>query len=132
MELSNFTITKRQAIDDAPFTQSNLVATAGQSVEYEIVVEDTGNTTLALSPLADAHCSQITPSGPVQLSPGGSRFYFCEHLLTAPDAPQYDNVATIVGNGKEKASNLVTVKVETQSFSISTEQGSPPRSPRPN
>ena len=122
VEESSFTITKRQAIDDGPFTQGNLVATAGQTVEYEIVVEDTGSTTLALNPLSDPHCAQVEPSGPVALGPGRAQFYFCEHLLTAADKPEYDNVATIVGNGKEEGSNAVAVKVETQGFSISTEQ----------
>ena len=49
---------------------------------------------------------------------GGKESFTCEHTLVSGDKPEYTNVATIEGGGKEKPSNKVVVEVEEPDFSI--------------
>ena len=49
---------------------------------------------------------------------GGKETFTCEHKLVSADKPEYTNVATIEGGGKEKPSNKVVVEVEEPNFSI--------------
>ena len=85
------------------FTSGTLNATVGQTINYEIVVKNTGNMELALS-FSDAHCDPNTIVGPLgtlningTLAPGASAIYVCSHVLVAGDAPQLTNVATVTG-----------------------------------
>jgi hypothetical protein len=85
------------------FTTGTLNATVGQTINYEIIVKNTGNVELALS-FSDLHCDPGTVTGPLgtlningTLAPGTSAMYACSHLLVAGDAPQLTNVATVTG-----------------------------------
>jgi hypothetical protein len=85
------------------FTTGTLNATVGQTINYQIIVKNTGNVELALS-FSDPHCDPGTVTGPLgtlningTLAPGTSAMYACSHLLVAGDAPQLTNVATATG-----------------------------------
>jgi hypothetical protein len=95
-----FTIEKLQMIEGGggSFTTAPLSGEVGQTVDYEIVVKNTGNTTLTFSNFTDEHCDSGTvaggPSGP--LAPTASATYTCKHVLTNADqaAGSYSNSAS--------------------------------------
>jgi hypothetical protein len=91
-----FTIEKLQKIS-GPFTTAALTGEVGQTVAYEILVTDTGNTSLTLAEFKDEHCDAASlaggPSG--ALAAGESTIYTCDHVLSAPGS--YENNATVTG-----------------------------------
>jgi hypothetical protein len=110
------------------FTTSKLEAVSGQTVDYEIIVTNTGNVPLTLEPLNDEKCDPGTIAGPssnpVQPAgpsiPPGKATYTCKHILTVQDevAGEYTNTASVTGNPPEgegtpttDESNTVVVKV---------------------
>jgi uncharacterized repeat protein (TIGR01451 family) len=106
-----FTIEKLQRLEgEANFTKNELTGQLGQTVEYEIIVTNTGNVTLKFSNFTDTKCEGIA-GGATELAAGASTTFTCHHKLTAVGT--WTNVATIEGNegtGK-KESNEVVVKV---------------------
>jgi len=118
-EQPEFQIHKEQRIGTTgAYTAARLSAEVGQTVDYLITVENTGNTVLKFGPLSDAKCTNIQPAGATTLAAGGKETFTCEHTLVAADKPEYTNVATIEGGGKEKPSNKVVVEVEEPDFTI--------------
>ena len=116
-----FTIEKLQEIkaSGAGFTTSTLTGKVGETVDYEIVVKNTGNVPLKFGKLGDAGCENITPSGEVTVPVGGEQTYTCEHLLAVGS---YSNEASVTatheGTGT-KTSNKVLVNVPAEpSFTI--------------
>jgi hypothetical protein len=119
-----FTIEKRQAIvgSGGGFAPQPVVGEVGQTVAYEIVVTNTGNTPLTFSNFSDPHCDPGTLTGGPQLpiEPGVGVKFRCTHVITAADqeAGSYTNVASITGtpNGGppiEHESNTVVATVPT-------------------
>ncbi len=106
------TIEKLQKIEgEAFYTRSTLTGEIDQTVDYEIIVKNTGNVTLRFNPLSDANCTGISPSGEETVAPGQVQTYTCHHLLT--EVGFYRNEASIEGNedtGTE-TSNRVVVEV---------------------
>src|SRR5207248_1473820 len=134
-----FTIQKLQEIagSGTGFTSSTLSGQVGQTVLYEIIVHNTGSTSLSFSALSDSHCDAATiAGGPTgSLTAGASAIYTCAHLLTAADqsAGSYANTASDiatppVGQGSPitHSSNTVLVNVPTPS------EPTPPNSPPPS
>jgi len=106
-----FTIEKLQQIGGGAFTKNELTGAIGETVNYEIIVHNTGEVALKFSPLVDANCEGISPAGSTELAAGKSETFTCSHKLTTVGT--WTNVATIEGNegtGK-KESNEVVVKV---------------------
>jgi hypothetical protein len=102
-----FTVEKLQRIEGEPsFTAAPLTGEVGQTVDYELIVKDTGNTTLTFSNFEDANCEGIAggPSGP--LAPGEEATYTCSHLLTT--AGTYENNATVTATPPEKQGEAIT------------------------
>src|SRR5205807_2242485 len=96
-----FTIEKLERIAGS-FTTATLSGKVGQTVEYEIVVTDTGDTLLSLSNFTDGRCDPGTIAGgpgAKALAPGESTKYTCTHVLTNADqiAGRYENVAGDTG-----------------------------------
>jgi hypothetical protein len=120
----NFRIEKLQMIagSGGSFTTSELTGKPGQVVDYEIIVENTGSTSLEFGPLDDEECENIVPSGSVTLAPGAKETYTCEHTLKPPPPGQsgrHINCATATGTPPSgspitKTSNCVVVKVPAQ------------------
>ncbi len=108
---ANFEIEKLQEIQGsgAGFTKAALQGAASQTVDYEVIVRNTGNVPLKLSALADANCGGISPAGSTELAVGGSETFTCDRALTGPGS--FANEATIEGAGKSKTSNQVIVTV---------------------
>jgi len=116
-----FGIQKLQKIEGSgePFTTAPLTGAVGKTVDYEVVVTNTGNTTLTFSNFMDAQCSSIAggPAGPLAI--GGSATYTCSHLLTLANANSaYENSASVTatppegeGSPLNGTSNTVVVNV---------------------
>jgi hypothetical protein len=114
-----FTIEKRQEIagSKAGFTTAPLTGAVGATVDYQIVVSNTGNVPLKFSSFSDAQCDQPTiAGGPGEgaVASGGSTTYTCSHLLSS--AGKYVNVASVIGTAQgatplSETSNPVEVAV---------------------
>jgi hypothetical protein len=88
------------------FTHGPVTGGVGDTVNYQMTVTNTGNTTLVIA-FTDAQCDSGTLSGPTvlsgtfdsatkTLSAGGELQYTCSHVLAAGDQP-YTNTASVVG-----------------------------------
>ena len=80
------------------FVPGLLAAAVGETVEYKIVVANTGNTALTVT-LSDPSCDSgtIDPTGTPTLAPGGTERFYCTHLLVEADAGSFVNLATATG-----------------------------------
>ncbi len=110
-----FTIEKLQQIAGAggSFTTAPLTGGVGQTVDYEIVVKNTGNVDLTFSEFSDPHCEAGTISGgpgSSPLAPEASSTYTCTHKLDAADEAlgSYANTATDTGTPPEGGGGAIT------------------------
>ncbi|MFI4993423.1 MAG: choice-of-anchor Q domain-containing protein [Solirubrobacterales bacterium] len=105
-----FTIETQQKLTAEPtYTKTELNGEAGDTVDYEIIVKNTGSTPLKFGALKDSGCESISPAGPTELEATTEETFTCTHKLTA--FVKYSNEASIEGNegtGSE-TSNGVTV-----------------------
>ena len=95
-----FTIEKLQAImsSTSGFTTSLVTGATGDTVEYEIVVKNTGNEALTFSSFTDPHCDPGTISGgpgTTPVAPHSSTTYTCSRVLTSEGS--YVNEASVAG-----------------------------------
>jgi hypothetical protein len=95
-----FTIEKRQMIagGGGDFTISPLTGTTGQTVDYEMIVKNTGVFPETFSEFTDLHCDPGTLAGgpgASAVAPGQSTTYTCSHLLKTTG--RYTNEATVTG-----------------------------------
>ena len=119
-EKRGFTVEKLQTIEgtDSGFTKLELTAKVGQTVEYEIIVANTGNTELTFSPLEDTNCSNTSPAGTTELAAGQSETFTCEHTLTT-SGQIWSNEATVTSGEVSEHSNMVFVQtLEEPEFTI--------------
>lgn len=121
---STFSIEKLQKISGVgSFTTSVVTGKVGQTVDYEIRMQNTGNVALTLGGFTDSQCDAGTiAGGPIggMLAAGATTSYSCSHLLTAADqsAGSYSNAVTLTGTPPEgegapvtHTSNTVVVEV---------------------
>ncbi|HTQ67561.1 MAG TPA: hypothetical protein VMI13_02610 [Solirubrobacteraceae bacterium] len=115
---ASFTVEKRERIGAGAYTTGPLTGELGQTVEYEVIVKNTGNVTIKFGALKDTGCEGISPSGTTELAAGAEETFTCSHKLASVGS--YTNEASIKGNeGGEQTSNKVTVNVESEpSFTI--------------
>jgi hypothetical protein len=129
-----FTVEKLQEIagSNAGFTTSRLTGAVGQTVDYEIVVTNTGNVALALSGFSDEHCDANTLAGgpgEAQLAPGASTTYTCTRALTAEG--EFSNQAEVTGTPtggppSTNKSNQVIVEVPPSARVTPSAKPAPP------
>jgi hypothetical protein len=106
-----FTIEKLQRLaGETGYVKTPLTGKVGETVEYEIVVKNTGKVPLKFSELVDANCEHLE-GGATELAPEASTTFTCSHPLTGPGA--WTNVAQITGNegAGPQSSNEVIVNV---------------------
>jgi uncharacterized repeat protein (TIGR01451 family) len=121
-----FTLEKLQTIAGSadPFTTSTLNGQVGQTVDYEVLVENTGNVSLTLSGFTDAQCDPSTiaggPLGGV-LAAGASATYTCSHLLSDVDLAvgSYSNTAGLTGAPPESGGEPITHTSNTVVVTVS-------------
>lgn len=108
-----FSIEKLQEIagSGAGFTTTKLTAKVGETVDYEIIVRNTGDEPLHLSALSDANCEALTGGpGAASLEPSNATIYRCQHALSAQDlaAGSHSNTATSTGTPPQGGGSPVT------------------------
>ena len=102
-----FTIQKLQRIDgtEAPFTTETLAGVVGQTVDYQMLLTNTGNVPLSFGQFVDPRCDAgtITRSTQEMVVSGGTMTYECRHLLTSADlaANVLENKASVTGTPEE-------------------------------
>ena len=77
------TIQKLQKISAGAYTTSELNAKEGETVDYKIIVKNTGDTELILSGFTDVKCTDLA-GGASKLAVSASTTWTCEHKLAAP------------------------------------------------
>ena len=106
-----FTIAKLQSLG-GPFTSETLTGAVGQTVLYQMIVTNTGNTPLTFSGFTDTVCDPGTIGGmPIApIEPLGSFMLVCAHKITTADVTggSIVNVATITGTPEEDEGAPVT------------------------
>jgi uncharacterized repeat protein (TIGR01451 family) len=109
-----FSLEKLQLIEGGggSYTQSPLSGHVGQTVDYEILVKNTGNVPLTLAGFTDGHCDSGTISEPSSgaLAVGATATYHCKHLLSTADqsAGSYSNIASVTGTPPSGDGSLLT------------------------
>lgn len=95
----SFTVEKLQRVGGTgSFTAAPLAALVGQTVEYEIIIKNTGTAPLTISNFSDPRCDPGTIAGgpgSTPVAPGGSTTFTCQHILTVTGT--YANVASVSG-----------------------------------
>jgi hypothetical protein len=103
------------------FTTETLPSThVGQTLEYKIVVTNTGNVPIKMSKFSDPKCAAVSGPSEKELAVGESVVYTCGHALNAADgeAGVYCNTATISGEKdapKTQESNTVCAELPEHS-----------------
>ena len=113
-----FKVEKLQKIT-GEYTKSELTGMPGEVVRYEILVTDSGETTIKLEKITDPNCVNIAGPANVDLAAGESTSYTCEHVLTKAEAGStYTNVASVEAGKEAEQSNEVVVKVPRKEFTV--------------
>jgi hypothetical protein len=108
------------------FTHGPITGNVGDTINYQMTVINTGNTPLVIT-FSDPQCSSTLSAPTVitgtfdpatnTLSSGGELRYTCSHVLTASDAPQFTNTASVSGQPPSgppvTASDTVVANVTT-------------------
>jgi hypothetical protein len=110
-----FSLEKQQRIGGTSYTAAPLTGAVGETVEYEIVAHNTGNTPLIFSEFDDPYCNEGTIAGGpgiAAVAEGGTTTWTCTRPL--PNAGTFTNVATVVGTppgGSPKMETTAPVEV---------------------
>lgn len=119
-------VEKLQRIEGAgaPYTSTQQTGEVGQTIGYEIVVNNPGNVPMTVGAFTDPRCDAGTitggPAGGV-LAPGTSSAYLCTHLITDADLTvgSYANTVMLTGtppagdgSPETKTSNTVVTEVK--------------------
>lgn len=105
-----FTIEMLQKLSSEPtYTKTELNSEVGDTVDYEIIVKNTGSTSLEFGALKDSACESISPAGPTELEGSTEETFTCTHKLTP--FVKYSDQASIEGDEGTgtKTSSSVTV-----------------------
>jgi uncharacterized repeat protein (TIGR01451 family) len=129
----SFTTEKLQKLANGggSYTSSTLTGAVGQSVDYEVLVKNTGTVALTLTGFTDPGCDTGTSSGgPIGgvLAVGASTSYTCTHVLTSADqtAGSHANVVTLAGTPAEGDESPVTSTTNTVIVDVPTPSSGPP------
>lgn len=109
--LPSITLVKLERIGaTGDFTTGPIAAKVGDTIEYQLVVRNTGTTDVSVD-LLDAGCTSLLPAGPQAVKAGASLTYTCSHVVTSADGASYTNLAIATANnaGPVKASVQSTV-----------------------
>jgi hypothetical protein len=129
------TVVKLQKLEVAgsSYVTTPLTGEPGQTVDYQILVDNTGNVPLALSDFTDPHCEENTitggPAGGI-LAANATTEYLCRHVLTANDLTvgKYENTVQVTGTPTEYVTTPlppgVSNTVETTVVPVGTQPSS--------
>ncbi|HZS31419.1 MAG TPA: hypothetical protein VFA37_09195 [Gaiellaceae bacterium] len=108
-----------------PYVRGPLTGTVGQTVNYEMIVRNTGNTPLDDVTLSDPRCDAgtLTPTSAVSLAPGASAAFYCSHKLTSSDRPEFVNTATVQAHNASASSSVNATSSVSASSQVTTALG---------
>lgn len=108
--IPQFTLATQQSLGGSP-TTSMLGGKVGQSVVYETLAENTGNTPLTFTNFSDPGCDHLPASAPATVLPHASATYLCMHVLDNADraAGLYANAASLTGTPEPAQGKAVTL-----------------------
>jgi hypothetical protein len=100
------------------YTTGALNGVAGQTVDYEILVHNTGNVPLTLSSFSDPGCDAGTVTGGSEGTPlavEASTTYLCTHVLSSADqlSGSHSNTVTVTGTPPEGEGSPVNAPTNT-------------------
>jgi hypothetical protein len=115
-----FSLEKLQKIEGGSggFTTSPIKGKKGQTIDYEVIARNEGNTPLAFGSLVDANCEEIAGGPTGEVEAGESTTWTCKHLVTEQDAlnGHYFNTAEVTGTYESTptthSSNTVEAEIE--------------------
>jgi hypothetical protein len=118
------------------YAKGPLTGHVGETVDYAIIVRNTGNVPLTLSNLEDPNCGAITPenpkiaSGEIPLAAGASTKLTCTHQLTEADlqTTPYTNIAHVTGTPPEGDGSPLE-KVPSNTVEVGVSPPAPPSGP---
>lgn len=90
---------------NAGFTTAQLTGEVGQTVNYEIVVKNTGNVPLTLSNFTDEGCGPVS-GGTSKLLLHAATTYLCSHTLS--EVGTYSNSASVTARRSPPSGPTVT------------------------
>jgi hypothetical protein len=111
------------------YTTGALNGAVGQTVDYEILVHNTGNVPLTLSSVSDPGCDAGTVTGGSEGTPlavEASTTYLCTHVLSSADqlSGSHSNTVTVTGTPPEGEGAPVSAPTNTVLVTVP-----PPESP---
>jgi uncharacterized repeat protein (TIGR01451 family) len=114
------------------YVRGPLTGNVGETVDYAIVVRNTGNVPLTLTNFEDPVCDPGTiVGGESPLAAGASTKFMCTHLLTEADlhGSPLLNTAELIGTPPEGEGNPQKVKSNTVEVTVTTPPPTPPGGP---
>jgi hypothetical protein len=133
--IPRFTIATLQSLE-GPFTAETLPGQVGQTVTYQSLVTNTGNTALSLGAFSDPGCdSAVTGGTTAPVLPREAVTWVCSHTLTTADrlAGEFADAAAITGTppaGQGEAATLSSTGVLISPIAAGTEEPTgDPKSP---
>lgn len=106
------TLVKLERAGTAGFTGGPITVKVGDFVAYQMVVTNTGTSTVSVA-LRDDGCDAgtLAPTGPQAILPGASLTYTCSHKIVAADGRQYVNTALATAENAGPAKATATASV---------------------
>jgi hypothetical protein len=119
-----FKVEKEQKIGAGSFTKEKLIGKLGETVDYRIVVTNTGDTTLDLANITDPNCTNIKLPAKAEIGPGEKAEYTCEHELSTIGV--WTNVAQVETSTHQTGeSNEVEAEALGEALAVEKEQKLP-------
>jgi hypothetical protein len=118
---SQFTMQTTQSLG-GPFTTEAIPGSVGQTVDYQTVATNTGNTPLSFTGFSDPGCDSMPAGGSASpIPPRGSVTFVCTHRLTEADktAGVFANAASITATPASGESPAVPILHTTAGVVVS-------------
>jgi hypothetical protein len=118
---SAFTIQTTQSLG-GPFTTEAIPGSVGETVDYQTVATNTGNTPLSFTGFSDPGCDSTPAGGSASpVPPRGSITFVCTHRLTAADhtAGVFANAASVTATAASGESPVVPILHTTAGVLVS-------------
>jgi hypothetical protein len=125
-----FALEKLQQIEgaDGTYTTAPLSGEVGKTIDYKILLSNTGNVPLSFGTLEDPRCDAGTiTGGPTgELAPGASVEYLCTHLITPADAEAGALTNTVTLTGTPPEGDGTPVEHSSNTVEVTPQPAAPP------
>jgi hypothetical protein len=125
-----FALEKLQQIEGGggSYTTAPLSGEVGKTIDYKILLSNTGNVPLSFAALEDPRCDAGTiTGGPTgELAPGASVEYLCTHLITPADAEAGALTNTVTLTGAPPEGDGTPVEHSSNTVEVTPQAAAPP------